>query len=250
MGIKNFTHLYREWICHDSVTLWLCHFVTLWTINGLTTLPPCIKLGQTFFAFIWAKNCVPNFFSWARAVVPGPRAKNTLICKAISAIWQGIGLKNWNLSLKLETTIKSFIYKFQLMAVGWPAKIKLVGRHAFNQNCLPHWALTTGDIIFFYKIYPCCILILYQILLWILLRTLLNKIENLKLGRLADTTIYPKRQTLWGPINISLHFWHKIEPLSIRFCTENCWKISKLPWLADPLFVQNHVDFQKYKSPN
>ena len=32
------------------------YVVTLWTVNGLITLPPCIRLGQIFFASIWAKS--------------------------------------------------------------------------------------------------------------------------------------------------------------------------------------------------
>ena len=126
---KNFTHPYREWKWRDSVTLWLCHSVTLSLCDSVTlwlcdsvTLSLChsVTLWLCDFVTLWLCDSVCNkrsnisaafhplgaeiFFAsfWAKKYVSkkilglglvGPGAKKRVICWAISAIWQDIGLK-------------------------------------------------------------------------------------------------------------------------------------------------------------
>ena len=79
----------------SGVTLSLCDSVTLCATNGLITSPPFIRLGRNFFCVhLGKKVCLKIFFFLGRGPVgPGPGAKKTVICRAISAIWQDTGLK-------------------------------------------------------------------------------------------------------------------------------------------------------------
>ena len=103
MSIKNFTNTYGEWICRDSVTLS--------TINGIIYLSPCIWLGQKFFASIWAKKYVPNFFSVGWAGAEGQ--KNTHLSSYLSHLTR-YWFEDWNLSQKLKNKIKNICKN-----IGW-----------------------------------------------------------------------------------------------------------------------------------
>ena len=75
------------------MTLSLCPSVTLSTINGLISLPTFIRFGQNFFAPIWAEKNVSKKIIDRGPVWPGLGAKKTVVCQAILAISQDIGLK-------------------------------------------------------------------------------------------------------------------------------------------------------------
>ena len=85
MDIKNFTCLGSG----SGVTLSLCHSVsvTLWIINSLITpyMLPFISLGRNFFLHPFGQKTMSQ--------KKLSRAKKTVICQAISAILQDIGLK-------------------------------------------------------------------------------------------------------------------------------------------------------------
>ena len=66
------------------VTLSLCDTVTLWTINRLISLPPCIRLGLIFL-HILQKNMF-QFFSLGKGRLGRAQGKKTLICQVIPAI--------------------------------------------------------------------------------------------------------------------------------------------------------------------
>ena len=70
-----------SWLC-NYVTWWLCHFVflsfcnfvTLWTINGLISLLPCIRLGQKIFCIHLGKMFL-FFYLEQGPVLPGAKKR-------------------------------------------------------------------------------------------------------------------------------------------------------------------------------
>ena len=102
---KNFTHPHTEypWV---SVTLKLCHSVTLWPINPQSSQQPAMRLVRFFYVRLGKKVC-PNFilFGW-RFGDPVPRAKKTPICSTILTISNG----NLSSTLKKKIFFLNFTY--------------------------------------------------------------------------------------------------------------------------------------------
>ena len=169
-------------------------------------------------------------------------------------------------SFCIKLTQDYLAFKFKMIKKFDRPIICLVGSHAFNLNSLPSGALIIWDRIFFHKIIPLWILILYRKMLlkvkiapiWVDWQTPPFVHNGLHCGapNIWVGNFFHKMDPLFnmvlcrqllkilkiGPIWIDwqtpsfvhngLHelaiFFIKWTPFLLRFCAENCWKLLKI----------------------